>query len=376
LSPLPEDGLLLTSLHDIHLSSGARLVKFAGWDMPLQYSGILAEARTVRSTCGIFDVSHMGRLVLEGADSLPLLEKLLTPQISNLKPGQSRYGFLLNDNGGIIDDILVSNLEGGPEEPPKFLVVCNASTREVVSSWLNSWITSFSQVKLSDTTFDTAMIALQGPTAASVIAEVFELQTSALRRFQFVTHKSPTYSGHEPFTMSISRTGYTGEDGFEIICPSDAGGLIWKSLEAYGVLPCGLGARDALRLEAGLMLSGVDINESTTPLEAQLDRFINLKKSFVGRDTLVLQQSRGLSRKLVGFRLLNKGIARHGYSIHRGTEQIGVVTSGGFSIMLDTSIGLGYVSIEHSEIGSPLSIDIRGRLVPAEVTETPFYRKI
>ena len=372
-----QDKLLNTPLHDIHLSSGARLVPFGGWDMPLQYKayGILAEARAVRSSCGIFDVSHMGRLILEGVDSIPLLEKLLTPRISNLASGQSRYGFLLNDNGGIIDDILVSNLKNLWEDKPSFLIVCNASTRELVRSWLKSWMTSYTQISLIDITFDTAMMAVQGPTAASLINEGFSFQASDLRPFRFSDHQLPKVPNQQPFPMSISRTGYTGEDGFEIICPAKAASAVWKSLEIHGVVPCGLGARDALRLEAGLMLSGVDINEFTTPLEAQLDRFLHLEKSFVGREALSFQQTQGLSRKLVGFRLKNKGIARHGYSIFSGSTQVGTVTSGGFSISLDTSIGLGYVSVEHSGIGTTLFIDIRGRLVPAEVTEIPFYHR-
>ena len=372
-----QDELLKTPLHDIHISSGARLVPFGGWDMPLQYKayGILAEARVVRSSCGIFDVSHMGRLILKGSDAVPFLEKLLTPRISNLASGQSRYGFLLNDNGGIIDDILVSNLQSLWEDEPSFLVVCNASTREVVRSWLKSGMTGYTQISFIDITYDTAMIAVQGPKAASLIGDVFSFQPSTLRPFRFSDHQLPKVPSQKPSTVSISRTGYTGEDGFEIICLAQSASLVWNSLETYGAVPCGLGARDALRLEAGLMLSGVDINESTTPLEAQLDRFLHLEKSFVGREALSIQLTEGLSRKLVGFQLLSKGIARHGYSIFSGSTQVGTVTSGGFSISLDTSIGLGYVSVEHSGIGTTLLIDIRGRLVPAEVTETPFYRK-
>ncbi len=375
MSSFPQDDLLLTPLHDIHLDSGARLVPFGGWDMPLQYIGILAEARAVRSACGIFDVSHMGRLIVEGADSISLLENLLTPRISNLAPGQSRYGFVLNDDAGIIDDILVSNLQKTKEDGPSFLIVCNASTREIVRTWLGSWMNFYTEIKLSDITFDTAMIAVQGPKAASLIDRAFSFQASTLRPFRFSDHRPSIVSSQNQFTLSISRTGYTGEDGFEIICPAYSASLVWNCLTSHGALPCGLGARDALRLEAGLMLSGVDINESTTPLEAQLDKFLHLEKSFVGREALANQQARGLSRKLVGFRLTDKGIARHGYSIYSGSIEVGAVTSGGFSISLDTSIGLGYVSVEHSGIGTALSIDIRGRLVPAEITGTPFYRK-
>lgn len=375
MSPHNENGLLVTPLHEFHLSWGARLVPFGGWHMPLQYAGILSETKSVRSNHGVFDVSHMGRLLFNGPGSQQFLEKLLTPNISTLAPGRVRYGFLLKDDGGIIDDILVSRLGLDGNGSPKLLVVCNASTRVTVIEWFNTWMASFPEINMLDITFNTAMIAAQGPMAASAIDKVFNLQASNQRPFGIAEYQISTNSAEKPVAMLISRTGYTGEDGFEIICPFQDGVSVWHALVNHGAIPCGLGARDSLRLEAGLMLSGIDIDQSTTPLEAQLHRFINMEKEFVGKQALVRQQSEGLNRKLVGFRLLDKRIARHGYSIYSGNNKVGIVTSGGFSPTLDTSIGLGYVSIKHSNIGTPLSVDIRGRSVTAEVIKTPFYRR-
>ena len=349
-----------TPLYNAHVQLGAKMVNFSNWEMPISYSSLIEEHHAVRNAAGIFDVSHMSIFDFDGGNQIAFFEKIFSNDIKKIsKVDKAIYGALLNEEGGILDDLIIYHAND------KFRLVSNCSTREQNRQWLEKHAVKFG-VKIIERS-DMGILAIQGPDAFNKILEIKEIdaQVNTLQPFGCIFEDDKLYA----------RTGYTGEDGLELIVPNQDINHLWVQALELGCSPIGLGARDTLRLEAGLMLSGVDINESTTPLEAQLDRFLHLEKSFVGREALSIQLTEGLSRKLVGFRLLSKGIARHGYSIFSGSTQVGTVTSGGFSISLDTSIGLGYVSVEHSGIGTTLLIDIRGRLVPAEVTETPFYRK-
>lgn len=355
-----------TCLYRNHLALGARMVPFAGWEMPIQYTSILEEARAVRRRMGVFDVSHMGRIRVEGPGSAPFLHFLLTGDILGLRPGRARYGFLLNEQGGIIDDTVTYRLERD-----RFLLVCNAANRPAVWSWLVLWGKGWRGLLLEDVTQQTGMVAFQGPLAvAEADALAGRALASPLRPFACTEAE---VAGHPLF---LGRTGYTGEDGVEFVLPASGAPSLWDALVQRGATPCGLGARDILRLEAGLMLHGNDIDPTTTPLEAGLERFVSLEKEeFVGRPALLRQREEGVKRRLVGFRMLERGIPRHGYSILADGRVVGQVTSGGHSPTLDTDIGMGYVAVEYAGEGTRLLVDIRGRQLPAEVVPLPFYRR-
>ncbi len=350
------------------------MVPFAGWEMPLRYTSMLTEARAVRATAGVFDVSHMARLEISGPDASAFLENVLTSHVTGLQPGRAAYGFLLNLNGGIIDDAVVLHLAGKSPHAP-FLLVCNASSREAVLGWLQLQRSAYTRLEITDSTAATAMIAIQGPESLEILARMTVTNLSEMRPFGG-TRTSLSLPDQRIVDAIVSRTGYTGELGFEIVLAAEAATSLWNSLIAAGALPCGLGARDILRLEAGLMLSGTDIGPKVTPFEAGLDRFIYLDKEvFIGRQALLRQRTRGMQTRLVGFHMLAKSIPRKGQSILFAGLPIGEVTSGGYSPSLDIAIGLGYVSIEHSNRGTDLMIDMRGREVPARVVKLPFYRR-
>ncbi|GBD10615.1 Aminomethyltransferase [bacterium HR23] len=359
--------LLRTCLYSEHLALGAKMVPFAGWEMPLQYVGILAEVRAVRTASGVFDVSHMGRIRVEGVGAGPLLARLLTHDAQALRPGRARYGFLLNPQGGIIDDTILYRL--GEE---RYLLVCNAANRLTVLAWLQRWAEGFPPLAIRDETLATAMVAFQGPEAFGKAVSLAPVE--GLRPFGAWEGALPL-GGHSVPAL-VGRTGYTGEDGVEWVLPAEAGPFLWRALRGLGGQPCGLGARDILRLEAGLMLHGTDIDPSTTPLEAGLERFVDLQREgFLGREALLAQKEAGLGRRLVGFVLRERGIPRHGYPIlHNGTV-VGTVTSGGFSPTLGKDIGMGYVHPSCAAPGTPIEVEIRGRAVPGEVVPLPFYTR-
>ncbi|MFN3973808.1 MAG: glycine cleavage system aminomethyltransferase GcvT [Dehalococcoidia bacterium] len=359
--------LLHTCLYREHLALGARMVPFAGWEMPLQYRGILAEVEAVRTACGIFDVSHMGRIRLEGPGAGPLLARLLTQDALDMRPGRARYGFLLNQQGGIIDDTVLYRT--GDD---RYLLVCNAANRLAVVEWIQRWVAGFPPMSVTDTTLQTAMVAFQGPLAFWKAASLAPVE--GLRPFGvWEGHLSV---GGQTYPALIGRTGYTGEDGVEFILPAQGGVALWRGLVALGAQPCGLGARDILRLEAGLMLHGTDIDPATTPLEAGLERFVDLKREgFIGREALLAQQGLGIQRRLVGFILRERGIPRHGYPILCDGKVVGAVTSGGFSPTLGRDIGMGYVATPCAQPGTTIEVDIRGRRVRGEVVTLPFYAR-
>ena len=352
------------------------MVPFAGWEMPLQYTGILAEARAVRSSIGLFDVSHMGRLRFHGPEAATFLDRMLPARIEALGPGRARYTFLLNTDGGIIDDCIVSR---SPSTEDEWMLVVNAANHDAAVGWLERWLSSFSGVVMWDITRETVMIAAQGPRTAAVLDSLFPQTPSTLRPFALEEGRMPLdpVRSVADAPVTVSRTGYTGEDGFELVTAGGAGESLWRLLLDRGAVPCGLGARDSLRLEAGLFLHGNDMDPSTTPLEAGLERFVALdgKGDFVGKDALLRQRDQGLRRRLVGFAMQENAIPRHGYAITDGATVLGSVTSGGYSPSLDRGIGLGYVPAEFAAPGARLAIDLRGRSVPAQIVALPFYRR-
>jgi aminomethyltransferase len=356
-----------TALFQTHVSLGGRLVPFAGWEMPIQFEGILAEARAVRFRAGIFDVSHMGRVEITGSDAAQFLHELVTADVINMPLGRARYTLICNERGGIIDDTILYRL--GEE---RFLLIPNAANTEAVLSWVHRWMDERGrQVELRVFTEETCLIALQGPSAKEVLQPMCSLDISSIRPFRCVE------GSVAEVPAILCRTGYTGEDGFELILPTEDAPSIWLGFQEEGAVPCGLGARDVLRLEAGLLLHGTDMDDAVTPLEAGLERFVNWSKGdFMGLAALQEMKSRGLSRTLVGFRLLEKGIPRHGYSILSGEGRpIGTVTSGTYSPTLDMGIGLGYVPLERASPGTRVAIDLRGRRAKAEVAAIPFYSR-
>lgn len=368
--------LLRTPLNAEHHAAGGRMVPFGGWEMPLQYTSILTEARAVRSGVGIFDVSHMARLHVRGEDATAFLDRVLTARVAALRPGRARYTFLLNEDGGIIDDGVVARPDDGSGDEDHLLLVTNAGTRPTVLAWLERWSVEFPRQALHDATTETAMVAVQGPQAAALLDGMAEGTPSATRPFACVAMTLDLSTG-APVSAVVSRTGYTGEDGFEVVVPAADAVALWRRLVDGGAVPCGLGSRDTLRLEAALMLSGTDVGPSTTPLEAAQDRFVNLEKEgFVGREALLRLQEQGAPRRMVGFHVLAQGIPRSGYALSKDGARVGEVTSGGYSPTLDMGIGLGYVAPEHSTPGTDLTVDLRGRATPARVVRLPFYRRL
>jgi aminomethyltransferase len=356
-----------TSLFDIHVSSGALIVPFGGWDMPVQYSGILNEAKAVRSSAGVFDVSHMGLVELTGSNSLDFLNRIVTSDVESMKIGRARYTLICNEQGGVIDDTILYKFD---EED--FLLVPNASNTDQIMNWLETWKNKMElSVDINLVTGEKSLIALQGPRAEFILSHLCPLDLSKMKPFNC----EKSHIGNSP--VIICRTGYTGEDGFEIVALSDASMHLWKELIALGAIPCGLGSRDVLRLEAGLLLHGSDMDSATNPLEAGLERFVSwTKQCFIGMKALQSIKEKGLYRKIVGFKLNQRGVPRHGYRILDGQDQsVGIVTSGTYSQNLEMGIGLGYIAESFSSVGTTIMIDIRGRNALAEIVSTPFYKK-
>ena len=354
-----------TPLFDLHVSLGGRMVPFGGWELPVQYTGILAESKAVRSSAGLFDVSHMGRVDISGPGAAVFLNSILSFDVLGLRQGRARYNVICNEEGGIIDDCIVYM-----RDKERFLLIPNASNTPRVLGWLAQWSRDLSGVVIEDITSRYAMIALQGPNAASILREPSSTDLSSIRPFRAIETEV------DGVRTLLARTGYTGEDGFELILPAQAGACVWKLLMDKGAVACGLGARDVLRLEAGLLLHGNDMDTSTNPYEAGLDRFVNPdKEGYVAGDSLRRIREQGVTRTLVGFNMVGRGIPRHGHGITYESRPIGEVTSGGPSPTLDRNLGLGYVPTDYSSVGSRFQIDIRGRSVDAEVTPLPFYMR-
>lgn len=359
------NALRRTPLYEKHVLLGAKMVPFSGWEMPIQYTGIIDEVSAIRRESGLFDVSHMGRVDISGSKASKFLDSLLSFDVMNLPIGRARYGVLCDQNGGIIDDTIL--YRQGDES---FRIVPNAGNADVVMAWLLRWIPLGEEIHIEVVSSKLAMIALQGPKAVDILQSITENDLRKVRPFRIVDTRV------DGIETTLARTGYTGEDGFELMIPVEYAVKIWTSLMELGSVPCGLGARDVLRLEAGLLLHGNDMDTSVNPYEAGLDRFVNHdREGYVARESLRKILDVGPPRRLVGFTMIGRGIGRQGHLITDGLNVIGEVTSGTHSPTLDSNIGLGYVPSAFTKEGTRFFVDVRGRIVEAEVTRVPFYRR-
>ncbi|MEX2138159.1 MAG: glycine cleavage system aminomethyltransferase GcvT [Pirellulales bacterium] len=370
-----------TPLHDWHAEHGGRLVDFAGWSMPVHYGSIVAEHNATRSALGLFDVSHMGRLVFTGSGAEAFLNSLVTRRVTDMSPGQVRYALATNDVGGILDDVLVYRLppesrgdQAASDSGTSYLMVVNASNRAKIICWIEALLCDSSKVELHDATDELAMIAVQGPRAVEVLEPMVKGDISTLKYYHC---RRTAIDGHSAI---VSRTGYTGEDGFEVMLPSEAATEFWQQVldaaKSLGAMPCGLGCRDTLRLEAAMPLYGHELSEEITPLQAGLDFAVDLEgRTFPGREALCKMQQMSPQRIRVGLELSGKRVPREHHAILTGGETVGEVTSGTFSPTLNKPIAMGYVDRRHAAVGTELSIDVRGSAEPARVVKLPFYRR-
>ncbi len=357
-----------TPLYEEHQELGGRMIPFAGYEMPVQYpTGIVAEHTAVRQRAGLFDVSHMGELEVRGEGALDLVQYVTTNDASTLEVGQAQYSVICQEDGTALDDCLVYRF------PDHYMVVVNASNRDTD----RDWIAGFAEAKgatLTDRSDETALLALQGPAAPGVLDHLVDVDLDDLAYYHFVQGK---VAGRPAV---ISRTGYTGEDGFELYIDTDDAVPLWRRIleagAAAGVIPVGLGARDSLRLEAGLILYGNDLDTKHTPLEAGLGWVTKLGKgNFLGASALRAQKESGVAEKLVGFVLHDRGFPRHGYEIRWDGESAGTVTSGLYSPSLEKGVGMGYVPAAAAAVGTPIEVVVRDRAMPAEVVKKPFYTR-
>ncbi len=364
-----EPALHETPLRARHVALGARLIDFAGWLMPVQYAGIIEEHRAVRQRAGIFDLSHMGELFVEGPEAGAALAAAVVTNPPTLADGRAQYSMIVAPDGGIIDDLIVYRL--GPE---RYLVVANAGNAQVVSDALVERLVGFRAV-LDDRSLATALVALQGPRSLEILRPLTDVDLDALHYYAIA--EGPVAG----IPALVARTGYTGEDGFEVFVETDRAVELWDALVAagrdHGLTPIGLGARDTLRLEAGMPLYGNELDRTTNPFEAGLGRVVKLDKAgdFVGREALEKVARSGVARKLAGLVVRGRGIARHGYPVLAGDRRTGVVTSGTQSPTLAQAIAMAYVATADAEPGTMVDVEIRGQRVPAEVVALPFYRR-
>ncbi len=373
-----------TPLYDEHVHLGAQMTNFGGWVMPLQYSSIREEHRAVREAVGLFDLSHMGELRVNDET---LAQRVVSRNLTRLRPGRAQYAMLCNDAGGIIDDVLVYAMADGG-----YFLVVNAGNQDGDFAWIqaHALIASPSSSGGSSTSpspsrggqgggvvlnvgREWALVGVQGPRAIDLVQRLTKSELGGLKYYTFIE------GSVADVPCLISRTGYTGEDGFELFCRNADAVRLWRSLlgegQSDGILPAGLGARDTLRLEAGMRLHGNDIDAGTNPLEAALEWTLSLDKDFIGRDAIVQARQRGLTRVLVGFKMLDRSIPRHGYAVVGDGRRVGTVTSGNVSFTLGYNIGMAYVPPALAEPGSRFGVDVRGTAAPAEVVTLPFYKR-
>ena len=357
-----------TAFYEIHKSLGGKIVEFGGFEMPVQYTSIIEEHQAVRRNVGVFDVSHMGEFEVRGKDALGFLQKMTLNDVSKLAEGKAQYSAMCYENGGIVDDLLVYHCGR------HYLLVVNAANLQKDFDWLQSHASG--DLELRNTSDEVSLLAVQGPKA---LATLQKLTQTDLSKIEYYHHTRGTIAGTE---MIISRTGYTGELGFELYFSSDTnvGKHTWNAIfdtgKEFSIVPVGLGARDTLRLEMGFCLYGNDIDQSTNPLEAGLGWITKLEKGdFVGRNAIAKTKQEGLKRKLTGFTLPDRAVARHGYDIRSNGSNVGHVTSGTFSPSLQKGIALGYVPAEMSKPGQVIHVEIRGKEVPGAVVKLPFYQK-
>ncbi|MBA2173618.1 glycine cleavage system aminomethyltransferase GcvT [Halobacillus locisalis] len=364
-------GLKRTPLFDEYKKAGAKTIDFGGWDLPVQFSSIKEEHEATRTQAGLFDVSHMGEVIVEGQRSLPFLQKMLTNDVSKLEPGKAQYTIMCYENGGTVDDLIVYQLEDS-----KYLLVINAANREKDVQWLRDH--QEEEVEISDVSDEYVQLALQGPRAEETLQTLTEIDLSAIRFFRF--EQGVVLKGVSKPAI-VSRTGYTGEDGFEIYLPKEAGAELWQAIlqagEPFGVRPIGLGARDTLRFEANLALYGQELTADITPIEAGLGFAVKAKKEsdFIGKEVLKKQKENGPPRKLVGIEMIDKGIPRTHYEVYDGEKQIGFVTTGTQSPTLGKNVGLALVEAAYAEQGTEVMIQVRKRRLQAKVVATPFYKR-
>ncbi|SFS59104.1 glycine cleavage system aminomethyltransferase GcvT [Marininema halotolerans] len=356
-----------TSLYPVYKDE-AKLVPFGGWELPVQFSGIKREHEAVREKAGLFDVSHMGEIEVIGPDAFALVQRLTTNNVEKAVPGQAQYTAMCYPDGGTVDDLLVYR-----KGETSFLLVVNAANIEKDLEWIEKH--AVGNVEVRNISKETAQLALQGPLSVSVLQKLTETNLAEIKPFRF--RESVELSG---VSGLVSRTGYTGEDGFEIYLPAEDAPSLWKSIleagEALGVIPCGLGARDTLRFEAKLALYGNELSASVSPVEAGIGFAVKLDKGeFIGREVLARQKEEGAPRKLVGLEMIGRGIPRSNYSVYRGEEEVGVVTSGTQSPTLKKNVGLALIQRELAELGQELDVEIRGKRVVAKIVPTPFYKR-
>jgi aminomethyltransferase len=367
-----------TSLHSRHRSSGARMVSFSGWEMPLEYSSIAEEHMAVRTRAGLFDVSHMGEIEIAGRDALAAVQRISCNDVARLQVGQIQYSMLLTPQGTINDDLLIYRLAAA-----HFLLVVNAGNIQKDYAWIAGHITAAGDAVAVDASSRYALLSLQGPKSLEILQPLIGVELGTMKYYRFA------HGEVAGVRATVSRTGYTGEDGFEIFVPPQSADVVWQAIlqtgASAGVMPCGLGARDTLRLEAGMRLYGYDIDETTTPLEADLAWTVGWQKDgfdkTIGAAALREQKAAGVRRKIVGFEMIDQGLARHGYSVCIGdtgtapADPLYKVTSGTLTPYLKKAIGMAYLPVEHAIPGNQFEVDIRGRRARARVVTMPFYKR-
>ncbi len=353
--------ILRTPLYDSHVRMNGKMVDFAGWEMPVQYTGVIAESKAVRESAGMFDVSHMGRTWFRGEKALQFLEHLTTNDISKLVDGGSQKSLLCYENGTCVDDIIVYRISEGV-----FRVVINASNREKDIAWMQSH--NHFGVEILDETFETAMIAVQGPKAVGIVNELSDIDIQSVEKFHTI---ECIVSGAPAFA---ARTGYTGEDGFELIVPADHAEDVWNGLYDLGVLPCGLASRDVLRVEAGLPLYGHELSDKINPIETGLGWVVSKTKEFLGHGPINQMRAEGAPRKLVGIKMLNKMVPREGYEVCRNGLKIGTISSGVFSPVMDCGIAFAFVNKEDAKLETECEVIVRDKPVQAMVVNKRFLQ--
>jgi aminomethyltransferase len=365
----PPDAVRKTPLNAVHRELGARMVPFGGWDMPVEYSGLIAEHMAVRQAAGLFDVSHMGEFEIGGPGALAFLQRTTSNDVARLADGQGQYTALPMDNGAAVDDAIVYRFS-----PERFLMVVNAGNIAKDFEWLRA--RKPERCDLRNRSDEFALLALQGPRAQEILGQLTALDLPSVKSYHFA---EGAVAGT---TAIVARTGYTGEDGFEVFVAPDAAVPVWRALlekgNPAGLVPAGLGARDTLRLEARMCLYGNDMDETTTLVEAGLGWIVSVdpaKGDYPGRAVLEAQKKNGPPRKLVGFEVLGRGIARHGHPVHVDGRMVGAVTSGTWAPYVKKTIGLCYLPADRAAVGTEFEIDVRGRRLPARVVPTPFYKR-
>ena len=348
---------------------------FAGWEMPIQFSGLIHEHEAVRKKTGLFDISHMGVFLIEGLGSKDALQSLVPTDLYRIGSGEACYTLLLQENGGILDDLIIYDL-GNHKNTEQLLLIINAGCVESDIAWIKKHL-KHTNISISDFKKNSILLALQGPNAIDNIEKILAQSLSDIPRFGHKNIKLIDKNIEVPNSIFIARTGYTGEDGFEFLVEKSLGKRIWADLIQQGVTPCGLGARDTLRLESAMHLYGNEMTTQTTPFEAGLGWLINLEMNadFIGRKALEKQAKEGINKKLIGLKINGRGIARQGYKIIKNDKEIGEITSGTWSPTLNEAIALGYIQNEYGQLGNEIEIDLRGKIQKATIVKRPFYKR-